>query len=177
MTRAYNTATTQQNTGGAVPAFLAGKNKIINGDFGIWQRGASFTLTTNVTTYTADRFMVLSTHSSGSTTVTQQTFTPGTAPVAGYEGQYYFRITNSAATTNTAPTLFFCGYSLGRLNRAFKFAKRFCGVMISSSVGTASPSSSFISLIKREGSQCTDSPARLRFLHQVICRLRWDSVK
>jgi hypothetical protein len=45
--------------------------------------------------------MVLSTHSSGSTTVAQQTFTPGTAPVAGYEGQYFFRITNSAATTNT----------------------------------------------------------------------------
>ena len=81
--------------------FAAGKNAIINGAFNVWQRGTSFTLTTNVTTYTADRFMVLSTHSSGSTTVTQQTFTPGTAPVAGYEGQYYFRITNSAATTNT----------------------------------------------------------------------------
>jgi hypothetical protein len=81
--------------------YAAGKNKIINGDFGVWQRGTSFTLTTNVTTYTADRFMVLSTHSSGSTTVAQQTFTPGTAPVAGYEGQYFFRITNSAATTNT----------------------------------------------------------------------------
>jgi hypothetical protein len=81
--------------------FEAGKNKIINGAFDVWQRGTSFTLTSNVTTYTADRFMVLSTHSSGTTTATQQTFTPGTAPVAGYEGQYFHRITNSAATTNT----------------------------------------------------------------------------
>jgi len=79
----------------------AGKNKIINGDFGVWQRGTSFTLTTGVASYTADRFMVQCNFSSGSSTATQQTFTPGTAPVAGYEGQYYLRITNSAGGTNT----------------------------------------------------------------------------
>lgn len=88
----------------AIPAsygFTAGKNKIINGDFGVWQRGTSFSLTTGVASYTADRFMVQCNFSSGSSTATQQTFTPGTAPVSGYEGQYYLRITNSAGGTNT----------------------------------------------------------------------------
>jgi hypothetical protein len=99
MTRAYNTATTQQNSGGAVVPFAAGKNKIINGDFGIWQRGSSFTLSSNTRTYCADRFTVTSVFSAGSSSVSRQTFTPATAPVAGYEGQYFQRIT--AATTST----------------------------------------------------------------------------
>ena len=75
--------------------YAAGKNKIINGDFGIWQRGTSFTSPSSA--YTADRFVanVLT-----SDVVSQQTFTPGTAPVSGYEGQYYARI----ATTATAGT-------------------------------------------------------------------------
>jgi hypothetical protein len=40
---------------------------------------------------------------SGATrTISQQTFTPGTAPVAGYEGQYFYRYAISAAgTSNT----------------------------------------------------------------------------
>jgi hypothetical protein len=66
----------------------AGKNKIINGDFGIWQRGTSFAGLTALA-YTADRFIV---NTSGATvTVSQQTFTPGTAPVAGYEGKFFLR--------------------------------------------------------------------------------------
>jgi hypothetical protein len=81
--------------------WAAGKNKIINGAFNVWQRGTSFTLTTGVASYTADRFMVQCNFSSGSSTATQQTFTPGTAPVAGYENQFFLRITNSAGGTNT----------------------------------------------------------------------------
>lgn len=68
--------------------FYAGKNKIINGDFGIWQRGTSFTLSTGVSTYTADRFFLVM---PGGTVVTRETFAPGEAPVAGYEGKYYIR--------------------------------------------------------------------------------------
>jgi len=73
--------------------FSAGKNKIINGDFGVWQRGTSFTQTSNVTIYTSDRWNASCVFSAGTATITQQTFTPGTAPIAGYEGTYYLRQT------------------------------------------------------------------------------------
>ena len=95
MTRAYNTATTQQNSGGAVNPFVAGKNAIINGAFDFWQRGTSF----SSTGYTADRWNV---NFSGATgTVSQQTFTPGTAPVAGYEGQFFLRLATTVADDNS----------------------------------------------------------------------------
>jgi hypothetical protein len=73
--------------------FAAGKNKIINGDFGVWQRGTSFSATGS-STYTADRWTVNA--FGGTTTVSRQTFTPGTAPVAGYEGSYFLRFASSA---------------------------------------------------------------------------------
>jgi hypothetical protein len=99
MTRAYNTATTQQNSGGAVNPFVAGKNKIINGDFSVWQRGTSFTPSSNVDNiYTADRFVDFFI-GTGTTTISQQTFTPGTAPVAGYEGTYFKRAALSSGST------------------------------------------------------------------------------
>jgi len=68
--------------------FAAGKNKIINGDFGIWQRGTSFALS-STSAYTADRFM--GDAGSMAYTFNRQTFTPATAPVAGYEGTYFYR--------------------------------------------------------------------------------------
>ena len=79
--------------------FFAGKNKIINGDFGIWQRGTSFSPAANSSTYTADRFAVNRDGSGATVTVSQQTFTPGTAPVSGYEGAYYFRYAQTVAGT------------------------------------------------------------------------------
>jgi hypothetical protein len=80
--------------------FGANKNKIINGDFGIWQRGTSFTAGTS--TYTADRW--LSYNDAGTCTTSQQTFTAGTAPVAGYEGTYFLR----AAKTVSGGTFIPC---------------------------------------------------------------------
>jgi hypothetical protein len=78
---------------------LTFRNKIINGDFGIWQRGTSFTPTNN--SYTADRFGVTF-GGSGTLSVSQQTFTPGTAPVAGYEGQFFARMNVSSVSTISA---------------------------------------------------------------------------
>ena len=93
MTRARDTADTQDNIGGAVPPFTAGKNKIINGDFGIWQRGTSFA----ASGYTADRWYL---SRNNTTTVSQQTFTPGTAPVSGYEGTFFLRCARTAGATD-----------------------------------------------------------------------------
>jgi hypothetical protein len=78
--------------------FAAGKNKIINGDFGIWQRGTTFTNPTP-TAYTADRWQIEYDGTGATRTVSQQTFTPGAAPVAGYEGQYFYRYAVTAIGT------------------------------------------------------------------------------
>lgn len=75
--------------------FAAGKNKIINGDFGIWQRGTSFTGSSG---YTADRWSVAG-GESGSV-ISRQTFTPATAPVAGYEGTYFLDFAKNGTTAN-----------------------------------------------------------------------------
>jgi hypothetical protein len=95
MARARNTADTQTTSGGPVSPNIAGKNKIINGDFGIWQRGTSFTAAEG---YTADRWVG---GSNATITFSQQSFTPGTAPVAGYEGSFFIRQAKSAGGTFT----------------------------------------------------------------------------
>ena len=79
----------------------AGKNKIINGDFGIWQRGTSFSNPSNGT-YCADRYKTIHDGTGATRTISQQAFTAGTAPVAGYESQYFMRYAVTVAgTANT----------------------------------------------------------------------------
>jgi hypothetical protein len=83
-------------------SMFAGKNKIINGEFDVWQRGTSFTNTANAG-YTADRW--LTNVGTGGTIVTsQQSFTPGTAPAAGYEAPFFLRLNRS--TTGSATSYF-----------------------------------------------------------------------
>jgi hypothetical protein len=79
--------------------FSAGKNAIINGAMNVWQRGTTFNSAIN-NAYTADRWIW---YYDGTATwnVTQQAFTPGTAPVAGYEGSFFLRTTLSANTSGT----------------------------------------------------------------------------
>ena len=71
----------------------AGKNKIINGDFRINQR--AFTTTTTSGAYGFDRFPWTGS-GSGTQSYSAQTFTAGTAPVAGYEAANFARITTSS---------------------------------------------------------------------------------
>ena len=75
---------------------MAGKNKIINGDFGIWQRGTSFSTPVSGA-YLCDRFQASYNGTGQTFTVSQQAFTPGTAPVAGYESTYFMRYATTVA--------------------------------------------------------------------------------
>jgi hypothetical protein len=74
--------------------FFAGKNKIINGDFAINQR--NFTSTTSNNVYGFDRFY--NEYSAGTSTYSAQTFTVGSAPVAGYESQNFARVVTTGQT-------------------------------------------------------------------------------
>jgi hypothetical protein len=75
--------------------YAAGKNVILNSDFRIAQRGTSFT-SLAFGTYTLDRWLS-GADGSPTRTVSQQTFTPGAAPVAGYEGSNFMRIAQTVA--------------------------------------------------------------------------------
>jgi hypothetical protein len=75
--------------------FAAGKNKIFNGDMNINQRAFTSETTNNAFTFDRWRCGVVG---NGTTTFTPQTFTPGTAPVAGYEAQNFLRIVTTGQT-------------------------------------------------------------------------------
>jgi len=86
----------QANFGGG--QFAAGKNKIINGAFNIWQRGISTTVPIANNSFSGpDRFQFSRNGSSSVATVSREAFTPGTAPVAGYEGNYFMRFNQTTA--------------------------------------------------------------------------------
>lgn len=80
---------------------LAGlRNKIINGDMAIWQRGTAAITSAANGTYSADRFTFRSSYTGGTTTITQSTgpsqnlrfstrFTHATATATVVTGQYY----------------------------------------------------------------------------------------
>lgn len=71
-------------------------NYIINGAFEINQR--AFISTTTNGAYGFDRWKLF--YSGGSTTYSAQAFTPGTAPVAGYEAQNYARLVTTGYTSS-----------------------------------------------------------------------------
>ena len=93
------------DTNGTINAYVstgkaAGVNKIINGAFNNWQRGTSFSSATD-STYFADRFITNWSAGGATNTFSRQTFTPGTAPVSGYESQYFARCAATGATGTT----------------------------------------------------------------------------
>ena len=71
----------------------AGKNKIINGDFGVWQRGTSISSPAGFA-YTADRWKFDDVATTG--TISRQSFTPGQTAVSG-NPQYFMRIACTTA--------------------------------------------------------------------------------
>ena len=117
--------------------FAAGKNKLINGDFAINQRG--FTSTTTNGAYGFDRYKLL--RNDGTTTYSAETFTLGTAPVAGYEAKNFARIVSSGQTATGA-------YSI--LNGTVESVRTFAGqtatfsVWAKASTGTPSIAVSFV---------------------------------
>jgi hypothetical protein len=82
--------------------YAAGKNAIINGDFNINQRG--FTSTTTNDVYTFDRWISGIVPGTGVGTLSAQTFTAGTAPVAGYESTNYLRIVTTGVVAGGTTT-------------------------------------------------------------------------
>jgi hypothetical protein len=89
----------QANFGGG--QFAAAKNKILNGDFYINQRNFTSTVYTGGNgNYDFDRW-ISGTGGDSTSTVTPQTFTPGAAPVAGYEGKTFYRCVTSGGTNST----------------------------------------------------------------------------
>jgi len=102
-----NGATAIETLGDSVDASLwnsgygqAGKNKIINGDFGINQR--AFTTTTTSAAYGFDRWLYA--YSDGTSTYSAQTFTLGAAPVTGYESTNFARVVTTGQTLTSAFT-------------------------------------------------------------------------
>jgi hypothetical protein len=88
------------NLVGQTTNFYAGKNRLINGDFFVNQR--NFTSSTTDAAYGFDRWQMFA---SGGATYSAQTFTPGSAPVAGYEGQNFARIVTTGQSGASVYTI------------------------------------------------------------------------
>jgi hypothetical protein len=76
----------------------AAKNKILNGDFTINQRSFSSSTLTDV--FTFDRWNKAS-GAGGTSTVSSQSFTAGTAPVSGYEGSTFIRLVSASQSATS----------------------------------------------------------------------------
>jgi hypothetical protein len=98
MTRARDVADTQDNLGGAVPPFTAGKNVLINSDFKISQRNTG--LTTTSTIFVVDRFSL--NYTGGTCSGEQKTFSPGAGitGLAGVENYLEYISSGQSATTD-----------------------------------------------------------------------------
>ena len=86
-----------------LPAGLGFRNKIVNGDFRINQRG--FTSTTTSGTYGFDRWCLE--YSTGTSTYTPQTFTTGSPAATGFESANFARVVSSGQTATSAYTMLF----------------------------------------------------------------------
>ena len=105
MSRAQLTSTVEQNTGGAVSPYVAGKNFVINGGMDIWQRGTSISLAANTTSanaFNTDRWF-LPTGTNQASTVSRQSVSDSTnLPNI----QYCARVQRNSGQTGTAQMAF-----------------------------------------------------------------------
>jgi len=99
--------------------FAAGKNKIINGDFGVWQRGTSFSVGTNTTTFTADRYLAFRNGAITGMTVERSTDVP-----TGFT--YSAKFQRNAGVTTTGPLV-------GRQALESELSKSFAGQTVTAS--------------------------------------------
>jgi hypothetical protein len=111
--------------------FFAGKNKLINADFYINQRG--FTSTTTSSNYGFDRWIYGAV--GGTATYSAQTFTAGAAPVSGYEGKNYARLVTASQSAATD----FC-YIYQRIEDVRNFAGQTVTVSFWAKAATGTPS-------------------------------------
>ena len=72
---------------------ISSPNVVINGAFDIWQRGISISPASGYG-YGADRWRIFS-YAANSSTLARQTFTPGSAPTADREGEFFMRVTST----------------------------------------------------------------------------------
>ena len=84
------------------PSLSGFRNKLINGDFDIWQRGTSFPGVGNED-YTADRWVALRNGSGATIGISRQAFTPGQADVPG-NPVHFFRYDQTVAGTGSTYT-------------------------------------------------------------------------
>ena len=116
MSRAQLTSTVEQNTGGAVSPYVAGKNKIINGNMVIDQRNNGSSVTPNVN-YTLDRWQGVNTQTSK---FTVQRNAGSITPPSGFA--YYLGATSSSAySVVTGDTFYICQYIEGNNSAEFGF--------------------------------------------------------
>jgi hypothetical protein len=104
MTRSRDVADTQDNLGGAVAPFVAGKNRLINADFFVNQR--QFTSITTSGVYCYDRWQT-QVNGDGTVTFTPQVFTANELTISGY-GQpvNYLRVVTSGQTSSASRASF-----------------------------------------------------------------------
>jgi len=101
MSRAQLTSTDQQNSGGAVAPAVAGKNLVINGDFGIWARGTSFIGTAY--NFGADRWLgYRSAYAAG------MTFSQSTSVPTGFK--YGLKVQRDSGNTGTGDLIIRQGF-------------------------------------------------------------------
>lgn len=117
------------------------QNYILNGGFEIWQRGTSFAMSAVVAdVWCADRWVCYrsSVGSGMVSTISQQAFTLGAAPTAGYEAKYFLRWDVTTAGT---------GFTALRVEQRIEDARTLAGRQVTVSFWAKSARSTTLSSV------------------------------